>query len=369
MAVDRMRHASGGRTLLTSTLRTPANISHFATRDWETLIWQARAAELLGQLRHAFVTAGLNTQVPPQAARHLEIAWKIAELHRQAVRYELLHLRDALVELDIPVVLLKGAAYCAQNTRAASGRVFNDIDILVPKSSLGKTEERLLGAGWIPSHLNTYDQRYYRQWMHEIPPMEHKNRSTVLDVHHTIVPPTSGIIPSPDALFESGVSVPDTKLSFFKVLGPEDMTIHSASHLFFGEFHKGLRDLYDLHALFSQFSVNGGFWERLVLRAEKLGLAQPVLDALSESRRLFGTFAPEGVFKSLQARCGNKGNNRLRTWLFDQALRPNHPSAHEPLTHFAQWLVFARSHWLRMPLPLLIYHLGHKALIRNAKGE
>jgi hypothetical protein len=369
MAVDRVKPAFRASTLLIDILRSPGAISQLAIHDWETLIWQARAAELLGQLRHRLTTALPNADIPPQAIRHLDVAWKIAALHGQAVRYELLHLREALLELDIPVVLLKGAAYCAQNTCAATGRVFNDIDILVPKASLVEAEKRLLGSGWIPSHLNAYDQRYYREWMHEIPPMEHKNRSTVLDVHHTIVPPTSGIRPSPEALIESSVKVDDPELSFFKVLSPEDMAIHSAAHLFFGEFHKGLRDLYDLHALFSQFSANEGFWERLVARAEKLGLAEPILDALSESQRLFGTDVPEDVFQHLAGSCSGTDKHRFRAWLFDQALRPNHPSAQGSLTHFAQWLIFARSHWLRMPLPLLAYHLGHKAFFRDTKGK
>lgn len=369
MAAEHVTRAYRARTLLTDILRTPTAISHLAKRDWETLIWQARAAELLGQLRHRLSTTVPNTVIPIQVARHLDVAWKIALLHDQAVRYELLHLRDALLEQGIPVVLLKGAAYCAQKANAATGRVFNDIDILVPKGALVDSEKRLLGAGWIPSHINAYDQRYYREWMHEIPPMEHKNRSTVLDVHHTIVPPTSGIRPNPDLLIESSVKVDDPELHFFKILNPEDMVIHSASHLFFGEFHKGLRDLYDLHSLFVQFSPNDGFWERLLARADELHLTEPVLDALGESSRLFGTAIPEEVFRRYKGRCGGLSTHRLRTWLFEQALRPNHPSAHDSMTSVAQWLIFARSHWLRMPLPLLAYHLSHKAFFRDAKGK
>jgi hypothetical protein len=27
-------------------------------------------------------------------------------------------------------------------------------------------------AGWAATHHDAYDQRYYRQWMHELPPMQ-----------------------------------------------------------------------------------------------------------------------------------------------------------------------------------------------------
>ena len=361
----------GGRvsTLLTDILRTPSDSLKLDTRHWETLIWQGRAAELLGQLRRAIEQAGLLEHVPSQARRHLDSAWKISELHHAAVSYELSHIKDALIKLDIPVVLLKGAAYCALNNIAASGRVFNDIDILIPKASLESAEERMLGAGWIPTHLNDYDQRYYREWMHELPPMEHKNRSTVIDVHHTIIPPTSGIKLVAEKLFASALTVQDPKLSFFKVLGPEEMIIHSSCHLFFGEFHKGLRDLYDLHTLFSEHSAEAAFWERLLVRAEDLGLAQPVLDAINESRRLFGTKVPNLIVGKLPSQRGKKISQLARRWLFDMALRPNHPSAKSTSSHFAQLLIFARSHWLRMPLPLLIYHLGHKAFFSEKRSH
>jgi hypothetical protein len=356
-------------TLLTDILRAPSDSLKLDRRNWETLIWQGRAAELLGQLRSVLHEADLLECAPWEARRHLEGAWKISQLHNAAVRYELGHIRDALSELDIPVVLLKGAAYCAQNNSAATGRVFNDIDILIPKASLEIAEERMLGAGWIPTHLNTYDQRYYREWMHELPPMEHKNRATVLDVHHTIIPPTAGIKLSPEKLFASALAIQDPKLAFFKALGPEDIVIHSSCHLFFGEFHKGLRDLYDLHKLFTEHAAEKAFWEKLVIRAEDLGLAQPVLDALNESKRLFGTAVPKLTVDQLSNKRGNTVSKFARSWLFEIALRPNHHSAKTTWSHFAQWIIFARSHWLRMPLPLLVFHLTHKALFPEKKNH
>lgn len=364
-----MNQVTRAPSLLSDVLRNPTCVSKLDTRTWEQLIWQARSAELLGQLRHALIHAELYDQVPVAAERHLKVAWKIAELHRQAVRHELLHLGDALSCLGTPVVLLKGAAYCAQDNHAATGRVFNDIDILVPKPALAQTEERLLGAGWIPSHLNAYDQHYYREWMHEIPPMEHKNRSTVLDVHHTIVPPTSGIRPNPANLIASTKPVADPALTSFRVLCPEDMVIHSACHLFFGEFHKGLRDLYDLHSLYSEFSTIAGYWKRLTIRSSELGLAQPVLDSLRECKRLFGTLIPDEVIRELSGNQNEGISRHFRAWLYTQVLRSNHPSTHGSLTHLAQWMAFARSHWLRMPVHLLIYHLGHKAFARDDRRK
>ena len=89
----------------------------------------------------------------------------------------------------------------------AQGRIFNDVDILVPKSLLDKAEKALLRHGWICAQWDDYDQRYYRQWMHELPPLQHVRRKTVLDVHHNILPETARYHPSADLLFESAVAV------------------------------------------------------------------------------------------------------------------------------------------------------------------
>lgn len=136
--------------------------------------------------------------------------------------------------------------------------------------------------------------------------------------------------------------------------------MHSACHLFFGKFHKGLRDLFDLHTLLSDYCADVRFLDRLMARSERMGLALPVLDALQQSHRLFGTKIPMKGLRTFERRNGKRWLQWARNWFFDQVLRPNHSSASTSVTRFARWLAFARSHWLRMPVPLLIYHLSHK---------
>ena len=348
--------------LLSLTLCDPARAVAYDKTQWERLVWQSRAAELMAQLHLVLSEASVLASAPAPARRHLEIASVIARRHADAVRHELGNLRRTLEPLQVPVVLLKGAAYLAMGHDAARGRIFNDVDILVPKTALKGVEQRLNWDGGFPLHTTAYDERYYRDWMHEIPPLQHKNRATVLDVHHTILPPTSGYRIDADALLERCRRL-DRDPACFAVLAPEDMVVHSACHLFFGEFHKGLRDLYDLHQLLSGFSEDAGFWAQLVERATSLGLARPVLDALEQSQRLFRTRIPQHVERDLRPAATSIWPGVCRRWLFDHALRPPHASAGGRMTAFGRWLAFVRSHWLRMPLPLLAYHLSYKALL------
>ena len=76
---------------------------------------------------------------------------------------------------------------------AASGRVFADVDILIAQPLLGEAESLLTLQGWMSDKLDAYDQRYYRQWMHELPPLQHMRRSSVIDVHHAILPETAAV--------------------------------------------------------------------------------------------------------------------------------------------------------------------------------
>lgn len=351
--------------LLAATLADPSACAGFGLAQWSLLIRQARVAELLGQLRARLDEAGRLAAVPPPALRHLDVAWDLSLRHRAAVKWEVGHIRDALAGLDVPVVLLKGAAYCIAGSGAAIGRVFNDVDIMVPRARLGEAEDALIRGGWLPSKVDAYDQRYYRRWMHELPPMEHKNRRTVLDVHHTIVPPTSGIVPDPAALITRARRVSEPGLEMFSVLAPEDMVIHSACHLFMGEFHKGLRDLYDLSRLFDDAAGTSGFWDALAERAQQTGLVEPVVDAMREVRRVFGLDVPPGPARALLGRAAPRALAPARAWLFAQVLRPNHRSCDSRGSSPARWFAYARAHWLRMPLPLLVYHLTHKAVFSD----
>jgi hypothetical protein len=41
----------------------------------------------------------------------------------------------------------------------------------VPRASLDAAERALVGAVWQMEALDPYDERYYRKWSHELPPM------------------------------------------------------------------------------------------------------------------------------------------------------------------------------------------------------
>jgi hypothetical protein len=355
---------NGARYLTVRVLREPRMVCRLRMSEWDLLIRQARRAEVLARLQVRLDGCGLLDRVPVLARRHLDSARRVAEKHASVVRWEIERLREALKDTGVPIILLKGAAYVAAGLPPAAGRVFSDLDIMVPKGALDRVEQRLMIHGWISDTRDSYGQRYYRRWMHEIPPLRHRKRNTVLDVHHNILPETSRY--RVDASLIHSAATPIGVDPELRILAPADMVLHSAAHLFGnGEFDRALRDLADLDDLLRHFGGDSSFWPALAARACELGLERPLAYALRESRRLFGTEIPNDTTETLDRARPGRVSRALMSPLLERALVPAHPSCDRAFTGLARWLLYVRGHYLRMPLPLLVPHLLRKAWRRE----
>jgi hypothetical protein len=54
---------------------------------------------------------------------------------------------------------------------------------------------------------------------------------------------------------------------------------------------------------------------------------------------------------------------------YQRALRPDHASCSDAWTPLARLALYVRSHWIRMPFLLLVYHLARKALVAEHDGN
>lgn len=344
---------------------TAAEVPVLPPRAWEDLLSQARRSLLIARWACRLADQGQLDRVPEGPRRHLASAMTVADRVQVEMRLEADRVRRALQRAGVRCVLLKGAAYLCGRFPAARGRVFGDIDILVPRDALARVEGTLLGGGWVAGAVDAYDQRYYREWMHELPPLTHVNGDSTIDVHHTITAPTSAFRVDGQRLLAAARPV-DAEGRFW-VLQPVDMVLHSAVHLFQeGEFDHGLRDLLDMAELLRHFeAVEPGFWPALFARARELALERPLHHALFHIERLLGPRVPPAWRSAQDALRPPWLQHQLMAWLLGIALRPRHPSARVPFEPLALWLLYLRSHWLRMPLHLLLPHLARKAWRRR----
>lgn len=354
--------------LVSRVFRNPYGVSNFSLMDWDKLVRQARRSGLLARLRKVLEQHRQLDVIPAEARWHFDAAATLADKQQIAVRWEIGKIAEALSELHFPLIVLKGGAYVVAGLPAATGRLFNDIDILVPRDQLGQVEAALMLAGWHPGGLSDYDQRYYRRWMHEIPPMQHVKRATVIDVHHAILPDTARYHPDSFKLRSRAIPIDDAKKVY--VLAPEDMALHSATHLFHdGELPHGLRDLTDIDLLFRHFAPIPGFWNRLQARADELGLSRPLFHALRYVQHFLDTPIPEDFVNAMTHAAPSRATQSLLDAVFLRALAPDHPSCADAFTPLARKAAFVRAHWLRMPPHLLFPHLFHKAFFQAGYDE
>lgn len=352
------------RDLIVSALIDPERVVGLSPLQWDLLVRQGRRANLLARLACRLNETGMIDRVPERPRLHLTSALRMVERQDQAMRWEVASILRTLENTGAGVILLKGAAYVMANLPAAEGRTFSDIDILVPKRLIEQVESQLMLHGWQGTHHDEYDQHYYRRWMHEIPPLRHVRRGTNLDVHHTIVPESARTKVNTPALFENAVPVSGYPRLF--VLSPVDMVLHSATHLFQeGSLENGLRDLFDLDSLLRHFGNMAGFWTAIVPRARALGLTRPLYYALRFCTSLLGTPVPADVMTEARVGRPNPLVSKAMDFCYRRALQPAHESCNTTGTGVARLALYVRSHWLRMPFPLLACHLARKALRRS----
>ena len=353
-----MKSLGAAASRLTEVLRTPSLALAFSDTQWSELVAVARTTNLIGPL--AAKLADASVTAPPRAERHLEGARQLATRQRLSVRWEAHGLQATLGGLGIPVMLLKGAAYVMSPDQLGAGRMFGDIDVLVPRDALGDVERALMLDGWVSAKTDAYDQRYYREWMHELPPMMHIRRGTVIDVHHTILPLTARNVPDPARILARAQAVPG--LPALHVPAAEDLLIHSVTHLVHeGELNNGLRDLHDIDSLLRKFGQLPGFWTRLVAHAAGNDLAGPLALGLQLARTVFDS--PVNA-DALSALTDAAGATWRRPWLpavYVHALRPQSATDSDLRAGLARFLIYVRAHALRMPAHLLLRHLAIKA--------
>ncbi|MDF7774726.1 nucleotidyltransferase family protein [Sphingomonas sp. AOB5] len=327
--------------ILTRALRDPQSTGTLDSKGWTALLAIARAEQLIGTLAHR-----LDGLPMPEAARRvLSDARASHEQGRIVALWEAEMARRALAPTGIPVVLLKGTAFAAAGLSPSPGRQIGDLDILVPRDRIEEAEAAILAAGWEWVKPDPYDDAYYRQWMHELPPLIHRERDRMIDVHHTILPLTAKIRPDAEGMLADSVALgAGNAPGDLRILNPNDMLCHAAAHLFAdGDLAGGLRNLWDIHCLIEEFGTSG-----LEARAAHHGLSSAVARAGRQANHHYGTEIPESwrVWDSLDP-------------LYARRLlaRDGWGRQTRKLTRLG---FYVRSHAIRMPPAMLARHLWTK---------
>ncbi len=334
--------------LLASVLREPSRASRLSSEQWNALFCAARGELLFGTLGMRLT----DVRAPDAVLPILADARILAEQWARQAREEAIMAARALQRLPDKLVLMKGTAYVMAALKAGEGRHVGDLDIMVGPGRLDHVEKALVGAGWSWVKQDSYDDAYYRRWMHELPPLVHVGRDKMADVHHTILPLTHRITPDAAAMLDAAVPVDrdcagEARLHVF---APADMICHCAAHLIAdGDLAGGMRNLWDFHLLYEEFgAANVDFPAELEARARRHGLWDAVSRASRLAHHLYGT----NVRPDLSALSASD-----RLFVRRLLARDHHGRATRwPLRQ----AFYLRSHWMRMPPMMLARHLWTK---------
>ncbi len=346
-------------------LADPAEVKSWDLEQWQYVMRMSRRMRLFGRLAEGVNQAGLDAILPTVVRSHLLGEQRRSRARLRALRWVISQVTQALEIVDVPKVLLKGAAYVVQGLPIAQGRLPSDVDILVPKSAIYEVQRRLLDHDWLETVLDEHDQRYYREWSHEMPPMRNARFELELDLHHAILPPVARTKVATEVLLDR---LTPSGLPGWHVLCPADQVLHSAAHLFFeSELQDRARDLIDIDGLIRHFDVHPEFWDDVMDRAVCLTLVEPLFLAL----RLCTAWLDTPVPKKIRAQLDRSGPGPLRrAWLLpmmESALTSVGPDDCETSGHrMAALGVLLQYHLWRMPMHLLIPHLWHKSTRRPA---
>lgn len=309
--------------------------------DWTMLVHQCREQALLGSA-YLYLQQHHN-KLPADVLSHFESGKIYADKQHQTMVLELLMLEQALAHADYPILLVKGVAYRLHRFGFAAGRVFSDLDLLVPADKIQTTVEKLQAAGFMDSTEHDYDRRYYLEWSHQHPPLRHYTRGSEVDLHHTIFFAKSSVVVDIKRFIANSKPI---ESSCFSLPAPADMFVHSCLHLFFQEeHHKIIKDLVDLFELYNSISDK----QSIVESASLTNKPEVVAHGLNVLSELFKLQLSEQELLFIE---------QQTSWMSRQSLRYlisklTGGSGYDKLAKI--WWV-ARGHLIKMPWYLLLYH-------------
>ena len=333
-------------------------VSSLSPKTVSELFVFLRAANLLSIFAHKIKRKNMVDRLPESIQWHVTSNVNYSDRQRCQVGTEIDRINLLLEEIGITPVFLKGAAYNIENAVSLEGRTMSDIDILVSSSEIQKTEKRLLSLGWQIKPLANYDEKYYREFAHEIPPMFDPLSGTTLDIHHNLYLPVSGKAPDESILRQNIVASSQQKL----VLNKHMQALHTCVHLYWNEdVSSSLRDLYDFTCLCND-NASHHFWEAIVNTAKAMNLSSLLFDVIGLAEVYFLLRCPIETKRQLQSQLSlfHRARRGFTLFVMKRALVPDTRVCDSKLLRICRFLAYMRGHLMKMPVHVLVPHMLKK---------
>lgn len=262
--------------------------------EWREVTAAAAYHNVRPLLYHMMARPDRRTAVPEAIFLELSAACRAIALRNLQWLGELAETVRMLDAASVPVVVLKGAHLCTEVYRNPALREMQDIDILVPKSSLDEAVTLIRDRGYASRSTSA---GLAEQSKHA-PRLEANGRAPI-EVHWSLTGPHEPYAVPPDEFWSRSVSITIAGTPM-RGLSTEDLLLHLCLHTSYQhQFELGLRPMADIAALLDvRRDVD---WNAVASRAHTYGWRRGVHVTLALARELARAPVPSSVFHRLAA--------------------------------------------------------------------
>ena len=267
-----------------------------SNHEWDIAILESVRQGVAPLLFRRVQVASRSAAVPIEATRRLRQLAVMSAAKSLRLYRELTEVLGVLRGVGIDVIVLKGAYLAQAIYKDLALRPMADVDLLVRKADLERTEAILAAMGYAPFHGPHRDEDFLNcQHLHPLaraggPPIE---------IHWTIESPTEPFAIDIEGLWERArpARVADVDVL---VLSPEDLLLHLCLHTtFHHRLTLGLRGCWDLFEMIRQ--CQGPIdWKQLQSRAREWRIEKYVYLTLQLAKDLLGAAVPAEVLTDLR---------------------------------------------------------------------
>ncbi|MGB6564835.1 MAG: nucleotidyltransferase family protein, partial [Candidatus Binataceae bacterium] len=194
--------------------------------DWQLAIDMASVQAVM-PLVYRYLAAELEGALPPDAASSIRRAFYGNSVRNLHLARELVRLTALLEQGGVEALALKGPALAMTAYGAVTMRQFNDLDLLVRKSEVGRAAEILRAAGYAPRPgygLADVD----RPGGYEIA-MARAGALTDIDLHWRLIPPYFPLALDGEELWRRAVRI-EIEGAPVRTLAPADHLLYLCAH-------------------------------------------------------------------------------------------------------------------------------------------
>ena len=198
--------------------------------DWEEVLHNAQWHRLSGLILHHIRGNDFADLVPAWALQELKAVYVQNTVKNIYLRSEFRKVLGSIKEIDIPVIVLKGAALLETIYQNTALRPMSDIDLLVPEDKADEVQSLVMSLGYTPIGTLESQERTRDMYRH-LPSLVDRDGTAAFEIHSHLVTRDSPLRFDLSGLWDRAkqVSMLDEDVL---IPAPEHMLIHLAIHFF-----------------------------------------------------------------------------------------------------------------------------------------